>query len=256
MIPKIVHYVWVGPKPLPEDAKELIAGWRELMPEWRFLCWSEDNIDFSPLFVRQAHGVRAYNRVANYARLAALKEYGGFYFDHDIRLLKSVEPLCSQPGVLGFQTDTDAGDLVNNAFIGAVPDHPFICRALAALDAMDGSFDWGANTGPGLLTRLLRESDGVKPSPDPYLASGMMLYPPRYFYPYPWDGKYTPECVKPDTVAIHLWEHTWKAAPGRIAKVTKQCRKVLTSLFPTMMSSIVKARDTRARNRLRTDVER
>lgn len=253
MIPQIVHYVWVGPKPLPADAKELIGEWKSLMPDWRFMLWSEENIDFRPLFIRQAHGVRSYNRVANYVRLAALRDHGGFYMDHDIKLLKSLHQLCHLPGVLGFQTDKDEYDLVNSALIGASPGHPFIRRALDELETMDGSYDWRSRTGPGLLSRLLRDSDAIQPRDEPYIASGMMLYPPRYFYPYAWDKKFTPECIEPDTIAIHLWEHTWKTQPGRVRRLMKSIRRALTRISPTLRSSWVKRRDTAAKNACRTN---
>lgn len=249
MIPKIVHYVWVGPKPLPIDASKLISHWKLLMPEWRFTLWSEENIDFRPLFIRQAHGVRAYNRVSNYARLAALRDHGGFYMDHDVKLLKSLDELCHLPGVLGFQSEIPQTDLVNSALIGAEPGHPFIRKAIAALDAMDGSFDWNSGTGPGLISRLLRESDNIQPSKEPFMAAGMMLYPPRFFYPYAWNENFTPECLKPDTVAIHLWAHTWKPKTGRVARLIGLLRRMVTRISPSLSSATVKIVDTASKNR-------
>ncbi len=249
MIPKIIHYIWVGPKRFPEDAQQLVDEWQAILPDWRIMHWTEENIDFGSSFIRQAQGVRAYNRMGNYARLAALRDHGGFYFDHDIKLIKSIEPLLEMPGVLGFQTDRDDYDYINGAVIGAPPNHPFVRRALARLDSMDGSYDWGINTGPGLLTKLLRESDDIKPQPEPYVASQMMLFPPRYFYPYRWDEEFTPECVKPDTYTVHLWEHSWKPAPGRLRRWMQFLQRVLTRLNPTMTSKWVRARDLAAQAR-------
>jgi mannosyltransferase OCH1-like enzyme len=246
-IPKIIHYVWVGPRNFPKEAAAHVDEWKVLHPDWEFMFWDERNIDFSPRFMRQASGVRAYNRVCNYARLAALRRYGGFYLDHDVKLLKTLDSLRDNAGVLGFQTEKDEFDLVNNAVFGAVPDHPFVCRALAELDKLDGGFDWGSKTGPGHVSRLLRESDQISPRPEPYVASGMTLYPPRYFYPYPWNKAFTPDCITPDTYAVHFWEHSWKGRRTLVHRLKKRARRILTLISPDLMSGYVRARDAAAK---------
>src|SRR5882672_9752091 len=86
MIPKKIHYVWVGPKPIPGGARRFIAGWRALNPDYEIIRWDESNIDFSSPFVRSAYAVGAWNRVANYARADVLLKHGGVYLDTDIEL--------------------------------------------------------------------------------------------------------------------------------------------------------------------------
>lgn len=249
VIPKILHYVWVGPNPLPEDARKRIAQWRALLPEWTFMFWHEGNIDYRPRFVRQATG-GAYNRVANYVRLVALRDHGGFYFDHDIALARSIDPLREYQGVLGFQTDDpQATDLINGAVMGAVRNHPFICQAVAALDAMAGGFAWGSGTGPGLLTRLLRESGSVKPSDEPFVNAGMTLFPPRAFYPYPHHGTFTTDCVTRDTYTIHLWHYTWAAKSGFVWHFKRKARRALTLISPSLMCLYVRTRDRHGKPR-------
>lgn len=248
-IPKLVHYVWVGPTPLPDINRKMIAGWKTLLPDYDFILWDEGNIDFTPKFVRQAHGVRAYNRVANYARLAALQLHGGFYMDHDVELLKSLDPLRGDHCIFGFQSMKPNSE-INSAFIGAIPNHPFIVRILNELNQMDGTYDWGSKTGPGLITRLLRESDGVLPSNEPYIASDVTLYPPRYFYPFEWDAKFSPECIKEDTYTVHHWAHSWATSSAITARLKRGCRRVLTRLAPSYISMSVRRADVRKRRKL------
>ncbi len=238
-IPKIVHYVWVGPRAFPAEAHAFVAGWRALLPDYEFILWDERNIDFDHRFIRQAQGVRAYNRVANYARLLALEKHGGFYLDHDVELIKSLDSLTVHRGVLGFQTMKREADLVNNAVIGAEPGHPFIKRALGALDGMDGSFDWKSGTGPGLLTRLLVESDDIVPRAEPYSASEMTLFPPEYFYPFEWTDTFDPSCIMPDTIAVHHWDHSWGSAPGWRRRILQKALATLTWWSPWLASNAV-----------------
>ena len=57
MIPKHIHYVWVG-GPLPEAQQAYIASWRETNPDYEFTLWNESNIDFSIDVLSQAYNKR------------------------------------------------------------------------------------------------------------------------------------------------------------------------------------------------------
>src|SRR3954451_13257455 len=54
MIPKVLHYVWVGPDPMPADQRSWVQGWRELMPGWKICHWGNGDIDWNVPFLRQA----------------------------------------------------------------------------------------------------------------------------------------------------------------------------------------------------------
>jgi mannosyltransferase OCH1-like enzyme len=248
MIPKLVHYVWVGPNPYPEDARQRLEGWRRLLPDYRFMLWSEENIDFSSLFVRQAYGVGAYNRVCNYARMAALENFGGIYMDHDIELLKPLDPLLGNSCFAGFQTlDPTALDQVNGAVLGAEPRHPFIRAVRAAMDTMDGTQDVGSGTGPKLLSRILREAGELIPQQEPTVLRDVTLYPPRYFYPYAWFETFDPACVTSDTVAIHHWAHTWKRSDELVDAWKLKAWLLMTRLSPNLSAAYQRKRSLRKR---------
>ena len=252
MIPKLVHYIWVGPKPFPEDAVERVEAWRRLLPDYQFMFWTEANIDFSPRFLRQAYGVRAYNRVANYARMAALATYGGIYMDHDVELLQSFDPLLGEACFAGFQTaDGTAVDIVNNAIVGAEPGHPFILRVLAALNAMNGAHEVGSGTGPGLLSKLLREMGDPQPSPEPLAFHGVTLFPPRYFYPYEWFAPFEPACITPDTIAVHHWAHTWKRSQRMLDVAKLRAWRAAAKFSPYAASTVMRLRNMRQRGLVR-----
>lgn len=246
-IPKIVHYVWVGPHPLPDDARARIEEWQRILPDYRIVRWSEHNIDFTPRFVRQAYGVDAFNRVANYVRHATLHRLGGIYLDHDVELRKSLDAFLGDGMFAGFQTmDAQETDLVNVAVLGAEAGHPLLRRTLDALDSRSGAAEVGSGTGPRLFTSVLRSLGPLRPQEQPVLFHGARLYPPRYFYPYEWDEDFDPACVTPDTVAIHRWAATW-TRPSTTPVAVRARRRVVTRLNPSLGARMARRRNERRR---------
>ena len=87
MIPKIIHYCWFGPMDMPNDQKAYVEHWKQLMPDYTFKCWTENDIDIQSIqFIRAANKEKKYAYVADYTRIYALYYEGGIYMDTDIDL--------------------------------------------------------------------------------------------------------------------------------------------------------------------------
>lgn len=87
MIPKIIHYCWFGAKEMPEYQKRFVKEWKNMMPDYTFKCWNENNIDITAFpFTRKAYDAGKYAYVADYIRIYALYNEGGIYMDTDILL--------------------------------------------------------------------------------------------------------------------------------------------------------------------------
>jgi mannosyltransferase OCH1-like enzyme len=210
VIPKVIHYVWVGPKAIAADHERYISGWKALNPDYEIVRWDERNIDFSSPFVRDAYAVGAWNRVANYARANALYRQGGIYLDTDVELRKPLDDLRSNTCFLGFQQEEQEEDWVNNAVMGAVPGHWFmdrICRSLRT--EFQGWRHVLSETGPALATRLLIEAGLAHYADEPQQVLDVTLYPARYFYPYGYDEQFSEACVTSETYGIHRWSKSW-----------------------------------------------
>jgi hypothetical protein len=209
-IPKVLHYVWVGPAPLPDQHRRYVDGWRRIMPDWRIVAWTDTEIDWSVRYLQQAYATRGWNRVANYMRMQALHVHGGFYLDTDVELLRPLDPLCGHTAVLGFQERQAGPSFVNNAVVGAGPRHPFISAALEVYRCrMPGWRRMGDAHGPGVVTRLLMERGLRCYSDEPQLLGDVTVMPVDRFYPYHWTEVFTPACITPNTFAVHHWEHGW-----------------------------------------------
>ena len=221
-IPRCIHYVWVGPKPMPEQDALFIEGWKRLMPDWEFRFWNNETAEIAgSRWLQGAYAMQAWNRISDYLRLWALVRHGGIYLDTDVELLQPLDGLLHHRCCLGFQADArppewgDYNEWVNGAVIGAEPGHWFVRECFATLMRVRGWQSTGSWTGPGVVTEVLERHGLGGPSPDPVEIDGVIVYPTRTFYPYPHGSTFTPDCVRPDTLAIHHWAATWTGGDRR-----------------------------------------
>ena len=70
MIPKKIHYIWFGGKPLPDDAKKCIESWKKYCPDYEIIEWNESNYDLEKNeYVKKAYEQKKYAFLADYVRL-------------------------------------------------------------------------------------------------------------------------------------------------------------------------------------------
>jgi len=105
MIPKIIHYVWLGNGKKPELVQKCMASWHKFMPEWEYMEWTEQSIEDlckkknlkSPIYNLQycaeAYAAHKYAFASDYIRLWALEQYGGVYMDTDVEVIRSFNEL-------------------------------------------------------------------------------------------------------------------------------------------------------------------
>ena len=228
MIPRKIHYIWVGPNPISRAMSRRIDHWRALHPDWEFRLWTEADIGRAR-FVDEALSVGAWSRASDYVRMDVLAREGGVYLDTDVDLLRPLDPLLDNRAFLGFQDETIADQLVNGAVLGAEAGHwlPVACRAWFD-EQEDGKTDIGYFAGPGLLTTMLRQRGLTGYHDDPVEIADTMLYPRRFFYPVSWRRALPRLPIGPDTYAIHRWAASWVTAPSlrdRIGRFVRALRR-------------------------------
>ncbi|MCB9810539.1 MAG: hypothetical protein H6779_01665 [Candidatus Nomurabacteria bacterium] len=130
MIPKVIHYVWVGNQPLTPVAKRCIESWKRYLPDYEIKLWNETNIPMDHHYVKAMYAKKKWAFVADYVRFWVLEREGGIYLDTDTEVLQSFDPLLKHEAFFGQTKDgmTAAG------VIGAVPNHPVIKDILKVYD--------------------------------------------------------------------------------------------------------------------------
>ena len=127
MIPKIIHYVWLGGEK-PKAVLDCIKSWRDACPDYEIREWNESNSDLYLCdFIREAYALRKMAFVSDVIRLKVLIEYGGIYLDTDVRLLKSFDDFLHHRSFIGRESPF----YVSTAVIGSEPNVAWISEFLS-----------------------------------------------------------------------------------------------------------------------------
>ena len=103
---KYIHYCWFGGKPLPKLAKKCIKSWKKYLPNFEIIEWNEQNFDVNMTnFSKKAYDAKKWAFVSDVARVYALKEYGGIYFDTDMIVTKNVDELFKDEVFAGWESE-------------------------------------------------------------------------------------------------------------------------------------------------------
>lgn len=104
MIPKKIHYVWVGGQKKPKDIERCINSWKKNLKGYEIKEWNENNFDInSHSFTKGAYKSKKWAYVSDYIRMYALYEEGGIYLDTDNLVLEDLEKFLNDRAFVGFE---------------------------------------------------------------------------------------------------------------------------------------------------------
>lgn len=212
MIPKIIHYCWFGDDSLPEEYQQYIDRWAELHKGWNLFRWDEKDLPTDIPYLNNAVKNKKWANVSNLMRLYVLLKHGGIYLDTDIKVIKPLTPLLKNDCFLGFESDNQDEFWVNNAVLGAIPEHKFVRDCYEQIqDDFDGTEEANLSA-PVLTTNILRIKWGLKEYGIQKVGD-IQLYPINYFYPVKgyesFKAKKTDTQLPEEAYTVHMWGRSW-----------------------------------------------
>ena len=208
MIPKKIHYCWVGGNPLPESAKKCIRSWKKYCPDYEIIEWNESNYDFSAIpYMKEAYDAGKWGFVPDYARLDIIYRYGGIYLDTDVEIVRSFDGLIKNRGFAGFESDAF---VALGLGFGAEAGNPMIKTLMDSYMGKhfikpDGAPDLISS--PQLNTITLVEKYGLVPNGEFQEFNGFKIFPTEYFCP----KSFVDGLIKKteNTYSIHHYDASW-----------------------------------------------
>ena len=208
MIPKKIHYCWLGGNPLPPLAEMCLASWKKYCPDYEIILWNEENYDFTKHpYMKQALEAKKWGFVPDYARLDIIYQHGGIYLDTDVEIVKNIDELLKNDFYAGFESE---GVVALGLGFGAVPGHPLLKEMMEDYDNYsfvnaDGSLNQLPS--PQIQTKLLQKY-GLQcdSSRLQVLPGNLTIYPENFFAPR--NAARVPEAL-PESYSVHHYMASW-----------------------------------------------
>ncbi|MDD6827432.1 MAG: glycosyltransferase [Oscillospiraceae bacterium] len=207
IIPKTIHYIWIGGTELPEHLQKCVDSWKKFCPDYDIVCWNESNYDFSKNdYMKQAYASKKWAFVSDYARLDILYKYGGIYLDTDVELLKSLDDMLYQTAYCSVEkwnvinTGGGCGSVKNSSGIKAMLDF----RNRFNFINKDGTLNMTAS---GYYETVAMINNGFIPDGTYQKILDMNIYPYSFFHPYDYLTKQMN--ITENTLSIHRFNNGW-----------------------------------------------
>lgn len=223
-IPKKIHYIWVGKKPMPYEFEKNIDSWRKYNPDYEIIRWDESNYDVNAnKYTRQAYESKEWGFVVNYMRLDILYKNGGVYLDTDVEAVSNFDKLLNDDMFMCM----GCADRVNNGCgFGTVAENELIKNIMSAFESEEFIKDGKPSKKPchTFLHPALRKY-GFEIENKYQKINGAVLYPAEVMSPLRIEG--IDDWITEKTVSIHKEAATWKSdkekeAGSKISKLIKR----------------------------------
>ena len=148
-IPKIIHFIWLGPKPFPITSIKNVRSWLANHPDWKFMFWTDRKRpapcnDMEVINIKKFEFKKLKNEYdisdnwaqkSDILRFEILFQYGGIYVDHDANSVKKFDDLCKNFDFFaGLETPheeiNDYTITLGIGLIGSMPKHPFVDKTM------------------------------------------------------------------------------------------------------------------------------
>ncbi|MDR1733926.1 MAG: glycosyl transferase [Oscillospiraceae bacterium] len=213
MIPKTLHYVWLGGKDKPRCVQKCLSSWRKQAPDFAVKEWNETNFPLREYpFAEAACKAGNFAFASDVVRAAVLLDEGGIYLDTDVELLQNPAGFLDCRAFAGFE----AGNFVGTAVLGTQAGFPLLKAYLSFYNGID--FQSHRDTNVVIITQLLTEI-GLCRDDSRQTVQGMEIWPQEYFSPF--DYRTGRTMLTDNTVAIHHYEGTWLPRHRRVLHQAK-----------------------------------
>ncbi len=148
-IPKVVHFIWLGPKPFPRESVENVRTWIAKNPGWEMHFWTDRDRPLPhPSMKRRMLKDFTFTKLAdcyyksdNFGEKSDILRYeilfqeGGVYVDHDVKCVKPFDTLntafdfyCGLE--VPYKTSLSSSVLPTNNIVAAHPHHPVLGHSI------------------------------------------------------------------------------------------------------------------------------
>ena len=205
MIPKKIHYVWVGGNEKNNTIKQCMKTWGKHLEGYEVIEWNENNFDIdSHPFVKAAYKAKKWAYGSDYIRAYVIYKYGGIYLDTDILVLDNFDRFLNNRAFVGFENP----QYPFTAVFGAEPGHPLVKDMIEYYDRLDEyKFDFEKNNTISVSDLLIKKYHCKVGNKFQILDEDIAVYPDTVL------------CnPSENSISIHVFTGTWLEGKKALAR--------------------------------------
>jgi len=198
MIPKLVHRIWLGEKPVPSIYEGYWLAWRRQHPGYTFKTWRDSDFDKSFRTSKKIAEAQGMARKADIASYEILHKHGGIYLDCDVMPYHHLD-WQKLEGEAIVCNEADSDEFCSHAIMAAAPANAIFARATDTLVEMPINVQPpNKETGPFFFRRMLDFGPYTKLHKEA-------------FYPYDSNEPFVAIFGRDlaGTYGIHVWKGSW-----------------------------------------------
>ena len=219
----MIHQIWTGPNPLPDEFAAYAERWLALHRGWEYRLWNDAALAAEWPAENPAAWSGTEAGRSDLWRLLILERFGGLYVDTDFEPFRCFELLTRGAALLATRIGVQGGvdDNVVNGLLAAEPHHELIRRMIdegkagctAGLPVLEAA-------GPRMVTRVLGQTQQLFRKPvridgqevgTLYADTGVVILHEPVCYPYLWHAE-RPQSYPSTAWAAHHWARSWWTA--------------------------------------------
>jgi mannosyltransferase OCH1-like enzyme len=245
MIPKKIHYCWLGGGKMSENIISAIESWKRTMPDYELILWNESKFDINSVpWVTEACRKRKWSLATDYIRLYAVYTEGGIYLDTDVYVLKRFDDFLAYDYFtsLEYENDTTIFENVINSnlddiqrvgdvsfqsgIFGGIKGHPFLKDCMSWFERHhfilpDGTL-YENIIAPHIYAAIAQKYGFRYINQAQKLQNQMMIFPSSVFT----QGNFN---ITKESYAVHWWDGSWRQDKSLMGKIARNnvVRKLL-----------------------------
>jgi hypothetical protein len=123
VIPKIIHQIWIGDKPMPKLLEKYTKSWRKFNPEYEYILWDNDRVGkIENKIIKEIlkDSKLSFNIKSDFLRYYILKNNGGIYADSDFECLRPFDSFLNYDLFAGLESH----EIIASGLIGSKINNP------------------------------------------------------------------------------------------------------------------------------------
>ena len=214
MIPKKLHFIWLGKKDIPHHSKDFIIDWKSNYNDYEVIIWNDQKVEQENLIpddLKQYYFSdlpEAFR--ADITRYIILNKYGGLYFDVDFQFLKKIpDYFLNFKFLAGFNNNEE----VNIAFMASQINNDLLTEVIESMPKSIHTAIQRNTYNKESLPFIVGPEFFSKICLKYFNNNDYFFFTKEYFYPYSYTEKHRRDeqfdISSPLSYAVHHWDKSW-----------------------------------------------